>query len=158
MRHHWSTRTSPAHTGIREAPIYGVPSVDIGSRQRGRAHHATIVHTGTSAEEMASYAIPRFRGEMLSVTGVTNQPTNPAYAQTALGVQGRLGDSWQVGLRGNMQRFEDPIERHAELLQVAEKRFAQLKLHNLHTRHGDGWKGWPEAAPARHIPLGAGML
>ena len=34
--------------GIREAPIYGVPSVDIGSRQRGRAEHPTIVHTGTS--------------------------------------------------------------------------------------------------------------
>lgn len=59
-------------------------------------------------QEMATYAIPRFRGEMLSVTGVTNQASNPAYAQTALGVQGRLGESWQVGVRGNMQRFEDP--------------------------------------------------
>jgi hypothetical protein len=61
-------------------------------------------------EELASYDIPRFRGEMLSVTGVTNQPSNPAYAQTALGVQGRFGDSWQVGVRGNMQRFEDPTD------------------------------------------------
>ncbi|HEX6100164.1 MAG TPA: carboxypeptidase-like regulatory domain-containing protein [Thermoanaerobaculia bacterium] len=61
-------------------------------------------------EEMVSYAIPRFRGEMLSVTGVTNQPSNPAYAQTALGVQGRVGDSWQIGVRGNMQRFEDPTD------------------------------------------------
>lgn len=60
--------------------------------------------------EVAAYHIPRFRGEMLSVTGVTNQPSNPAYAQTALGVQTRLGDSWQVGLRGNMQRFEDPTD------------------------------------------------
>jgi hypothetical protein len=61
-------------------------------------------------EEMVSYAIPRFRGEMVSVTGVTNQPSNPAYAQTALGVQGRVGDSWQIGVRGNMQRFEDPTD------------------------------------------------
>lgn len=60
------------------------------------------------APEIASYEIPRFRGEMVSVTGVTNQPTNTAYASTALGVQGRVGDSWQVGLRGNLQRFEDP--------------------------------------------------
>ena len=60
--------------------------------------------------EIATYQIPRFRGEMLSVTGVTNQASNPAYAQTALGVQGRIGDSWQVGLRGNMQRFEDPTD------------------------------------------------
>lgn len=60
--------------------------------------------------EIVTYAIPRFRGEMVSVTGVTNQASNPAYAQTAVGVQGRLGDSWQVGLRGNMQRFEDPTD------------------------------------------------
>ncbi|MGZ8780279.1 MAG: carboxypeptidase-like regulatory domain-containing protein [Thermoanaerobaculia bacterium] len=60
--------------------------------------------------EIATYQIPRFRGEMSSVTGVTNQASNPAYAQTAVGVQGRLGDSWQVGLRGNMQRFEDPTD------------------------------------------------
>jgi len=40
--------------GIREAPIYGVPSVDIGSRQRGRADHPSIVHTGISAAEVAA--------------------------------------------------------------------------------------------------------
>jgi hypothetical protein len=60
--------------------------------------------------EIVTYDIPRFKGEMSSVTGVTNQASNPAYAQTALGVQGRLGDSWQVGVRGNMQRFEDPTD------------------------------------------------
>jgi UDP-N-acetylglucosamine 2-epimerase (hydrolysing) len=40
--------------GVREAPIYGVPSVNIGSRQRGRHHHETIVHTGTTADEIAA--------------------------------------------------------------------------------------------------------
>jgi hypothetical protein len=60
--------------------------------------------------ELVSYEIPRFKGEMVSVTGVTNQASNPAFAQTALGVQTRLGDSWQVGLRGNLQRFEDPTD------------------------------------------------
>jgi hypothetical protein len=58
--------------------------------------------------ELVSYEIPRFKGELATLTGVTNQASNPAYAHTALGVQTRLGDSWQVGLRGNMQRFEDP--------------------------------------------------
>ncbi|HEX2123037.1 MAG TPA: carboxypeptidase-like regulatory domain-containing protein [Thermoanaerobaculia bacterium] len=60
--------------------------------------------------EIASYEIPRFRGEMLSLTGVSNQTANPAFAQTALGVQGRIGETWQVGIRGNMQRFEDPTD------------------------------------------------
>jgi carboxypeptidase family protein len=60
--------------------------------------------------EIDTYEIPRFRGEMLSLTGVSKTPANPAYAQTSLGVQGRIGESWQVGIRGNMQRFEDPTD------------------------------------------------
>jgi hypothetical protein len=60
--------------------------------------------------EIVSYAIPRFRGEMVSLTGVANEAANPAFAQTALGVQTRLGDSWQVGVTGNLQRFEDPSD------------------------------------------------
>lgn len=40
--------------GIREAPIYGIPSVDIGLRQRGRAIHPTIVHAGTSCADISA--------------------------------------------------------------------------------------------------------
>ncbi len=61
-------------------------------------------------EEIVSYDIPRFRAEMLSLTGVANQTASPAFAQTALGVQTRIGDSWQVGVRTNLQRFEDPTD------------------------------------------------
>jgi len=61
-------------------------------------------------EDVQTGEIPRFRGEMVSLTGVENTAANPAYAQTALGVQGRIGDSWQVGIRGNLQRFEDPTD------------------------------------------------
>lgn len=54
-----------------------------------------------------SYEVPRFRGEMLSLTGAAHQAADPAFAQTALGVHGRIGDKWQVGIRGNMQRFDN---------------------------------------------------
>lgn len=53
---------------------------------------------------------PRFRAEMLSLTGVSNQAANPAFAQTTVGVQTRIGDSWQVGVSTNLQRFEDPTD------------------------------------------------
>src|SRR3546814_14455664 len=43
------------------------------------------------------------------------------------------------------------IERFKELLQAAEARFAQLRLHNITARHGDGWKGWREQAPFDRI-------
>ena len=35
--------------GIREAPVYGIPSVDIGNRQAGRFHHSSIIHCSPNA-------------------------------------------------------------------------------------------------------------
>jgi len=46
--------------GIREAPIYGVPSIDIGDRQRGRHEGATIIQTSavqSQIEEAISHSI-----------------------------------------------------------------------------------------------------
>lgn len=57
----------------------------------------------------ADYQIPRLKGEMVSMTGVADQST-PGFAQTALGVQSRLGDNWQLGFRGNIHRIDDPTD------------------------------------------------
>lgn len=77
---------------------------------------------------LTSYEIPRFRGEMLSVTGVTNTPSSTAYAQTALGVQGRIGETWQVGIRGNLQRFEDPNDDISFGAPVAESSVVSMEI------------------------------
>jgi len=84
--------------------------------------------------EVASYEIPRFRGEMSSLTGVTNQPANPAYAQTSVGVQGRIGETWQVGLRGNMQRFENPNDGVRFGQAVAESSAMSMELRSSPTQ------------------------
>ncbi|HEY3054825.1 MAG TPA: carboxypeptidase-like regulatory domain-containing protein [Thermoanaerobaculia bacterium] len=62
---------------------------------------------------LASYEVPRLKGQMLSMTGMATakQADGPAFAQTALGVQSRIGDNWQIGIRGDMQRFDDPTDR-----------------------------------------------
>jgi len=52
LLHHSRLLIGNSSAGIREAPIYGVPSVNIGSRQRDRHHHPTIIHTGSSAAEI----------------------------------------------------------------------------------------------------------
>lgn len=55
------------------------------------------------------FEVPRIRGEMMSMTAVVpQQSAGPRFSQTALGVQGRIGENWQVGIRGNMQRSADP--------------------------------------------------
>ena len=38
--------------GIREAPIYGIPSIDIGDRQRGRHEGATIIQTPATQSQI----------------------------------------------------------------------------------------------------------
>lgn len=54
LLHHARLLVGNSSAGIREAPIYGVPSVDVGPRQRDRHDHPTIVHTGTSTAEIAA--------------------------------------------------------------------------------------------------------
>jgi hypothetical protein len=102
--------------------------------------------------EMATYAIPRFRGEMLSLTGVTNTPANTAYAQTALGVQGRIGETWQVGIKGNLQRFEDPNDDVRFGSPVAESSVMSMELRSSPTqsyRVASTTSKWMYADPAQ---------
>ena len=54
------------------------------------------------------YEVPRFKGEMMSMTSVASPQSVASFAQTGLGVQSRIGDNWQVGIRGDMQRIDDP--------------------------------------------------
>ncbi|HEX7190195.1 MAG TPA: carboxypeptidase-like regulatory domain-containing protein [Thermoanaerobaculia bacterium] len=55
--------------------------------------------------------LPRVRGEMSQVTGVSDQTANaPGIAQTSFGVLSRLGDTWQIGVHGNMHRIDDPTD------------------------------------------------
>jgi hypothetical protein len=82
--------------------------------------------------EVETYELPRFRGEMVSMTGMT-QPASPAYAQTAVGVQGRIGDTWQVGIRGNMQRFEDPTDEISFGKPIAESSVMSMEVRSSPT-------------------------
>jgi hypothetical protein len=84
----------------------------------------------------AEYAMPRFKGEMMSMTGLTAgaaSPSGPAFAQTALGLQSRLGDNWQLGFRGNLHRVEDPNDNESFGTPVAEASAAQIELRSSPT-------------------------
>jgi hypothetical protein len=75
---------------------------------------------------------PRFRGEMMSLTGVADATANTASSQTALGMDGRIGDTWQIGFRGNLHRIDDPTsESYGEPL--AQSSVAQLEVRSSPT-------------------------
>ena len=61
------------------------------------------------------------------------------------------GSGYQTAVLAALCRRVYTIERHAELLAVAEVRFAELKLHNIVAKTGDGTLGWPAQAPFERI-------
>lgn len=97
-------------------------------------------------------ALPIAHGQTIS------QPYVVAFMTQALMLTDRTkvleigtGSGYQAAVLARIARRVYTVERYAELLAVAEARFAEMKLHNLHTRLGDGWKGWPEQAPFEAI-------
>jgi protein-L-isoaspartate(D-aspartate) O-methyltransferase len=110
----------------------------------------------TSAYE--NTALPIACGQTIS------QPYIVAYSAQELDVQPNhrvleigTGSGYQAAVLARLCRMLYTIERHRPLLRQAEARFKELKLHNVVTRHGDGYKGWPEQAPFDRILLTAAI-
>jgi protein-L-isoaspartate(D-aspartate) O-methyltransferase len=61
------------------------------------------------------------------------------------------GSGYQTSVLARVVRRVYTIERHRELLVEAEARFKALRVHNVVTKFGDGWRGWPEQAPFERI-------
>jgi len=76
---------------------------------------------------------PRFRGQMTSITGVPQQSNSPTTAQTALGVDSRIGESWQLGFRGNLHRVDDPTDDARFGTPLAESSGMQMELRSSPT-------------------------
>ena len=61
------------------------------------------------------------------------------------------GSGYQTAVLSRLARRVYTIERHKPLLRTAERRFLELRLHNITTRAGDGFLGWKEQAPFDRI-------
>lgn len=97
-------------------------------------------------------ALPVGHGQTIS------QPLVVAHMTEALEIGPRhkvleigTGSGYQSAVLAKLCRRVFTIERHRDLLKLAEERFAALRIHNITTRHGDGAKGWPEQAPFGRI-------
>ena len=97
-------------------------------------------------------ALPIGQGQTLSAPEVVARMTQ------ALAVERRMrvleigtGSGYQAAVLSRLCRRLYTVERIAPLLQEAEARFAELRLHNITTRLVDGQVGWPEQAPFERI-------
>ncbi len=97
-------------------------------------------------------AIPIGRGQTIS------QPAVVAFMTQELEVGPRMkvleigtGSGYQTAVLSKLCRRLYSIERHKDLLAVAEDKFRRLRMNNITTKVGDGTKGWTEQAPFERI-------
>jgi protein-L-isoaspartate(D-aspartate) O-methyltransferase len=92
-----------------------------------------------------------------------SQPYVVARMTEALRLTGRervleigCGSGYQAAILTFLCRRVYSMERLKPLLVDAENRLRDLRISNISLRHGDGTKGWPEAAPFDRIILTCG--
>lgn len=101
-------------------------------------------------------ALPIAQGQTIS------QPSVVAAMTQALEIAPRMrvleigtGSGYQAAILSKLSRKVYTIERHKELLHLAESRFRELGITNIIAMRGDGSKGWKEAAPFERIMVTA---
>ncbi len=57
------------------------------------------------------------------------------------------GSGYQTAVLAQLVGHVYTVERIKALQYQAKRRLQRLDLHNVSTRHGDGWAGWPTKAP-----------
>ena len=68
------------------------------------------------------------------------------------------GSGYQTAILAHMVHHVCSVKRIKSLQWHARRRLKQLDLHNVSTRHGDGWQGWQARAPFDAIIVTAAPL
>jgi protein-L-isoaspartate(D-aspartate) O-methyltransferase len=99
----------------------------------------------------------------IALNQTISQPYVVARMTEALRLTGRervleigCGSGYQAAVLTYLCRRVYSMERLKPLLVDAENRLRDLRISNISLRHGDGVKGWPEAAPFDRIILTCG--
>jgi len=107
-----------------------------------------FVPEASAAEAYADFPLPIGHGQTIS------QPYIVAFMTEALGLRGGekvleigTGSGYQAAVLGEIAGRVYTIEIVPELAAQARERLARLGHRNVETRAGDGYLGWPEAAP-----------
>lgn len=97
-------------------------------------------------------ALPIGQGQTISQPAVVAFMTQSADIGPRMKVlEVGTGSGYQTAVLSRLCRRVYSVERHRDLLEVAEQRFRELRFHNVTARHGDGGLGWPEQAPFERI-------
>jgi len=117
---------------------------------------ADFVPEESREESVSDNPIPIGFGQTIS------QPYIVAFMSQALQLQGGervleigTGSGYQTAVLARLCAEVYSIEIVPELASAARERLESLQITNVHLREGDGYAGWPEAAPFQGILLTA---
>ena len=121
-----------------------------------RVPRDVFVPHGLRSEAYEDHPVSIGHGQTIS------QPYIVAYMTEVLDVQPQhrvleigTGSGYQAAILGELAREVYSIEIVPELAKSASATLAGLGYKNIHVRDGDGYAGWPEAAPFDRIMLTA---
>ncbi len=121
-------------------------------RAMGQVQRHKFLPASFHASAYENMALPIGQGQTIS------QPLVVAAMTEALDMPDRMtvleigtGSGYQTAVLSKLCRRIYTIERHKPLHEAASAMFAELKLHNVLARLGDGTLGWPESAPFDRI-------
>ncbi len=99
-----------------------------------KAYENTALPIGSGQTISQPYTVARMT-ELLCLT--------PASRVLEIGT----GSGYQTAILAHLVEHVFSVERIKGLQWQAKRRLKQLDLHNVSTRHGDGWEGWPSRGP-----------
>ena len=99
-----------------------------------KAYENTALPIGSGQTISQPYTVARMT-ELLRLT--------PASRVLEIGT----GSGYQTAILAHLVEHVFSVERIKGLQWQAKRRLKQLDLHNVSTRHGDGWEGWPSRGP-----------
>jgi len=117
-----------------------------------RVPRETFVEEAFLDQAYANQALPINCGQTISqplVVGLMTQALEVNDRHKVLEVG--TGSGYQSAILSKLARRAYTIERHRDLMSLAEQRFKELKFHNITTMVGDGYKGWTAQAPFDRI-------
>ncbi|GAA4498744.1 protein-L-isoaspartate(D-aspartate) O-methyltransferase [Pseudaeromonas paramecii] len=93
-------------------------------------------------------ALPIGQGQTISQPYIVARMTELLLARAPQRVlEIGTGSGYQTAILAQLVEHVFTVERIKSLQYQARRRLQRLDLHNVSTRHGDGWQGWSSKAP-----------
>lgn len=114
----------------------------------GRVPRERFIDEAFAHKAYENTALPIGSGQTISQPYMVARMTELLKLQPGANVlEIGTGSGYQTAVLAHLARHVFSIERIKGLQWQAKRRLKQLDLHNVSTRHSDGWQGWAAKAP-----------